>query len=95
MKRKELSSGVYLIPLMDEQYKWLDERYKWRYGNSPQWARYSLRLARRLTKAGIPDVQRRKVVWYNDPATAQWEVSFPKIWLEEARRIADRMKWPD
>jgi hypothetical protein len=70
------------------------ERHTWSYGTLATWRNYSLRLSRRLTNAGIPDVTREHREFYNDPTTARWEVSFPASHLAAATRIADSMDFP-
>ncbi|WP_321471084.1 hypothetical protein [uncultured Paludibaculum sp.] len=69
-------------------------RHAWRYGSTEDWARYSARLAQGLVKAGVPDVQRQKRIWYDNPATAQWEVSFPERYLAIATRVGDGLYFP-
>lgn len=71
----------------------MPEMHAWRYGSAPEWARYTRYLQLRLTLLGIP-AKREKRVWYNDPATAQWEVSFPAEMLAAATRVADSIPFP-
>ncbi len=69
-------------------------RKSWTYGTLPQWRRYAKRLASALTAAGVPDVECVKRIWYDNPVTAQWEVSFPIEHASTATRISDAMSFP-
>lgn len=68
--------------------------HAWTYGTIPAWRDFSRRVAEALKKAGIPDVQRRKMVYYDNPKTARWEVSFPEAYLRRATEISDAMQEP-
>jgi hypothetical protein len=69
-------------------------KHEWRYGTIPEQRNHSARVARALTQAGIPDVTREKRVYYGDPATAVWVVSFPETYKATATRISDGILTP-
>ncbi len=68
------------------------ETMNYRYGHNTQQTAHSLRVFKALKKAGVPGVGRVKRVWYGDPATAQWEVSFPVTHRNIVRDITDKMR---
>ncbi len=75
----------------------LDEivlRHEWSYGTIPEQRNHSARVARALTRAGIPDVKREKRACCNDPRTAVWVVSFPESHKTTATRISDAILTP-
>ena len=69
------------------------DMHAWRYGSAPEWARYTRYLQLRLQMVGIP-AERVKRMWYGNPATAQWEVSFPARMYAAATRVADALPFP-
>lgn len=68
--------------------------HSWSYGTIPEWRNYSKRVAAALRKAGIPNVTREKRVYYGNPLSAVWVVSFPLEHKSTATRVTDALLDP-
>ncbi len=66
-------------------------RHEWHYGTSETQRRRSIRVQKALTKAGVPGVLRQPRMWFDDPKTMVWAVSFPERHLALAELVTDRL----